>query len=104
VLVTAGRHALAPLKEVRWEQLAGQESSCQGQHLGVRLQRPAPARLEPSSLYQMIHSESLYGVVRAGIAVGIMPSLYTTFLNDEDCTWRPAPAHLQAQDRLDAAQ
>jgi DNA-binding transcriptional LysR family regulator len=28
VLVTAGRHALAPLKEVRWEQLAGQESSC----------------------------------------------------------------------------
>ena len=40
--------------------------------------------LSPSSLYQMIHSESLYGVVRAGIAVGIMPSLYTTFLNDED--------------------
>jgi len=86
VLVTAGRHALAPLKEVRWVQLAGQEivvftkgsiwefaSSALRQH-----------GLSPSNLYQMIHSESLYGVVRAGIAVGIMPSLYTTFLNDED--------------------
>jgi len=86
VLVTAGRHALAKHKEIRWEQLAGQEivvftkgsiwefaSSALHQH-----------GLNPTSLYQMVHSESLYGVVRAGIAVGIMPSLYTTFLNDED--------------------
>lgn len=84
VLVTSRQHVLAPQKEVHWEQLAGQEivvftkgsiwefaSSALHQH-----------GLNPSSLYQMVHSESLYGVVRAGIAVGIMPSLYTTFLND----------------------
>lgn len=86
VLVTARSHALSALQEVRWDQLSGQEivvftkgsiwefaSSALRQH-----------GLHPSSLYQMVHSESLYGVVRAGIAVGVMPSLYTTFLNDDD--------------------
>jgi DNA-binding transcriptional LysR family regulator len=38
--------------------------------------------LASSRRYQVVHSESLYGVVRSGIAIGIMPSL-TTYLRDD---------------------
>lgn len=85
VLVTAQIHPLSRLQEVRWEELGGQEivvftKGSIWEFASAALRQHG---LKPSSLYQMIHSESLYGVVRAGIAVGIMPSLYTTFLRDD---------------------
>lgn len=85
VMIVAQEHPLAGVKEVQWRQMAGEEIVLftQGsvwEFASVALQQHG---LAPSKLYQVIHSESLYGIVRAGIAIGIMPSLYTAYLLDK---------------------
>ncbi len=94
VLVTARRHRLGTLQEVRWEQLAGEEIVVftRGSIWEFASNALHQHGLKPSSLYHMLHSESLYGVVRAGIAVGVMPSLYTTFLRDGELHIAPLRA------------
>jgi DNA-binding transcriptional LysR family regulator len=84
VLIVARTHPLARLKEVQWRQMEGEEIILftQGsvwEFASVALRQHG---LAPSKLYQVVFSESLYGIVRAGIAIGIMPSLYTAYLKD----------------------
>ncbi|MDB5768488.1 MAG: LysR family transcriptional regulator [Collimonas fungivorans] len=84
VLIVARGHPLAASKEVQWRQMAGEEivmftTGSIWEFASAALRQH---ELAPSSLYQVVHSESLYGIVRSGIAVGIMPSLYTAYLKD----------------------
>ncbi|MEM4990085.1 LysR family transcriptional regulator [Collimonas sp. H4R21] len=84
VLIVARGHPLAAAKEVQWRQMAGEEivmftTGSIWEFASAALRQH---ELAPSSLYQVVHSESLYGIVRSGIAVGIMPSLYTAYLKD----------------------
>jgi DNA-binding transcriptional LysR family regulator len=84
VVIVAEGHPLARLDEINWRQLAGHEivlftqgSIWEFASLALRQHGLAPSRL-----YHVEYSESLYGIVRAGVAIGIMPSLYTTYLGD----------------------
>ena len=84
VLIVAREHLLASSKEVQWRQMVGEEivmftTGSIWEFASAALRQH---ELAPSKLYQVVHSESLYGIVRSGIAVGIMPSLYTAYLKD----------------------
>jgi DNA-binding transcriptional LysR family regulator len=84
VLIVPQGHPLAQSSEVQWWQTAGSEIVLftQGsiwEFASVALRQHG---LAPSKLYNVVYSESLYGIVRAGLALGIMPSLYTTYLKD----------------------
>ncbi|WP_343583565.1 LysR family transcriptional regulator [Herbaspirillum sp.] len=85
VLIVPPHHALAGAKEVQWRQMAGEEIVIftQGSIWEFASAALMQHGLAASQRYQMVHSESLYGVVRAGIAIGIMPSLYTSYLRDD---------------------
>ena len=84
VLIVAQGHALAASKEVHWRQMAGEEvvMFTTGSIWELASAALRQHELAPSKLYQVVYSESLYGIVRAGIAIGIMPSLYTAYLKD----------------------
>ncbi|MES2072318.1 MAG: LysR family transcriptional regulator [Pseudomonadota bacterium] len=84
VLIVDHKHPLAASKEVQWRQMMGEEivmftTGSIWEFASAALRQH---ELAPSKLYQVVHSESLYGIVRSGIAIGIMPSLYTTYLKD----------------------
>ncbi len=85
VLIVSNQHALAGAKEVHWRQMAGEEIVLftQGSIWEFASAALLQHGLASSRRYQVVHSESLYGVVRAGIAIGIMPSLYTSYLRDD---------------------
>lgn len=85
VLIVSRKHPLADSKEVHWRQMAGEEIVLftQGSVWEFASAALLQHGLQSSRRYQVVHSESLYGVVRAGIAIGIMPSLYTSYLRDD---------------------
>lgn len=85
VLIVPKTHPLGEAKEVQWRQMAGEEivMFTQGSIWEFASAALMQHGLASSKRYQVIHSESLYGVVRAGIAIGIMPSLYTSYLRDD---------------------
>ncbi|MFJ3054558.1 LysR family transcriptional regulator [Herbaspirillum sp. NPDC087042] len=85
VLIVSRHHALAGAKEVQWRQMAGEEivMFTQGSVWEFASAALMQHGLASSRRYQVVHSESLYGVVRSGIAIGIMPSLYTSYLRDD---------------------
>jgi DNA-binding transcriptional LysR family regulator len=84
VLVVSQQHPLAKMGEVPWRLLAGEEILLfnKGSIWDLASMAMRQHGLVPTKLYQVVHSESLYGIVRAQIAVGIMCSLYTTSLTD----------------------
>ena len=85
VLIVSREHPLAGSKEVHWRQMAGEEIVLftQGSVWEFASAALLQHGLSSSKRYQVVHSESLYGVVRSGIAIGIMPSLYTSYLRDD---------------------
>ncbi len=85
VLIVSKKHSLSDAKEVHWRQMAGEEivMFAQGSVWEFASAALLQHGLAASRRYQMVHSESLYGVVRSGIAIGIMPSLYTSYLRDD---------------------
>ncbi|WP_394788720.1 LysR substrate-binding domain-containing protein [Rhodoferax sp.] len=84
VLVVSQQHPLAKMGEVPWRLLAGEEILLfnKGSIWDLASMAMRQHGLAPTKLCQVVHSESLYGIVRAQIAVGIMCSLYTTSLTD----------------------
>ena len=84
VLVVSQQHPLAKMGEVPWRLLAGEEILLfnKGSIWDLASVAMRQHGLAPTKLCQVVHSESLYGIVRAQIAVGIMCSLYTASLMD----------------------
>lgn len=84
VLVLPRSHALADGAEVAWRQLRHERLVLFASGSVSELAGPASAqfaRIEREPL-RVLHSETLYGCVRGGLALGLMPRLYTTHLSD----------------------
>lgn len=91
VLVLPRGHALAEGTEVAWRQLRQERLVLFASGSVSELAGPASAqfaRIEREPL-RVQHSETLYGCVRGGLALGLMPRLYTTHLNDRALVVRP---------------
>lgn len=79
VLVVRRDHRLAGRRRTAWSSLAGEEIvHFPGGSIG-ELSRVALRQngLTPSTRYRVNQTDSLYGLVVSGLAVGIMPRLYT---------------------------
>lgn len=91
VLVLPDGHALAQADEVGWRQLARERLVMFASGSVSALAGPASAqfaRVEQEPL-RVQHSETLYGCVRGGLALGLMPRLYTAHLHDPSLVVRP---------------
>ena len=72
-------HPLAAAKRLSWRMLAGHEvvhfaGGSIGDLVSTAMRQN---RLRPSGRYRVDQVDSLFGLVRAGLAVGVMPRLYT---------------------------
>jgi len=79
LLVVPVGHALDGVDSLLWSRLEGQEIvHFAGGSIGD-LSRAAMRQhnLEPSSRYQVDQTDSLFGIIAGGLAVGVMPRLYT---------------------------
>ncbi|TPG47162.1 LysR family transcriptional regulator [Sphingomonas glacialis] len=79
LLVVPTNHAFAAAKAISWSDLGGNEIvHFGGGSIGeVTSAAMRQNNLTPSARYRVDQVDSLFGLVRAGLAVGIMPRLYT---------------------------
>lgn len=90
VLVLPRGHALAELQEVSWEAIASERlvlfESGSMPALGNSARAQFGQGAEP---YRVSYSETLYALVRGGLALGLMPRLYTASLRDPNLVVLP---------------
>jgi len=90
VLVLRHDHALAGLEEVGWEAVGDERlvlfESGSMPALGIPARAQFAQGAEP---YRVSYSETLYALVRGGLALGLMPRLYTASLRDPQLVVRP---------------
>lgn len=83
VLVLRRDHALAGLQEVGWEAIGGERLVLFESGSMPALGNPARAQFaQGAEPYRVSYSETLYALVRGGLALGLMPRLYTESLRD----------------------
>jgi DNA-binding transcriptional LysR family regulator len=83
VLVLRRDHALAGLREVGWEAVGGERLVLFESGSMPALGNPARAQFaQGAEPYRVSYSETLYALVRGGLALGLMPRLYTASLRD----------------------
>jgi LysR family carnitine catabolism transcriptional activator len=91
LLVARTDHPLAARDRLAWRALVGQEivhfaGGSIGDLASAALQQNG---LVPSSRYRVDQVDSLYGLVLSGLAVGVMPRLYTRGSRDERLSLTP---------------
>lgn len=90
VLVVRRDHALARAREVEWEAIGDQRlvmfESGSMPALGDAARAQFAHGAEP---YRVSYSETLYALVRGGLALGLMPRLYTAALRDPELVVLP---------------
>ena len=83
VLVARRDHALAGAQEVNWEAIGGERLVLFESGSMPALGNPARAQFaQGAEPYRVSYSETLYALVRGGLALGLMPRLYTGALRD----------------------
>lgn len=83
VLVLRRDHALAGLQEVGWEAIGSERLVLFESGSMPALGNPARAQFaQGAEPYRVSYSETLYALVRGGLALGLMPRLYTASLRD----------------------
>ncbi|GAC1389782.1 MAG: LysR family transcriptional regulator [Variovorax sp.] len=90
VLVVRRDHPLAQSHEVTWESIGNEHlvlfESGSMRALGNRARAQFAHRIEP---FRVSYAETLYALVRSGMALGLMPRLYTAELRDPDLVVLP---------------
>jgi LysR family carnitine catabolism transcriptional activator len=84
LLVLRSDHGFSKLPKLAWSALAGEEvvhfaGGSIGDLTSAALRQNG---LAPSAKYRVDHFESLYALVRSGLAIGVLPRLYTRALTD----------------------
>ncbi|QHE86889.1 LysR family transcriptional regulator [Hydrogenophaga sp. BPS33] len=94
VLVVPADHALARAGKASWKSIGHERLVLFESGSMPALGEPARAQfgLSAQAAYRVQYSETLYALVRGGLALGLMPHLYTTALHD------PALAVLELQE------
>ena len=83
VLVLRRDHSLANLQEVSWEAIGSERLVLFESGSMPALGNPARAQFaQGAEPYRVGYSETLYALVRGGLALGLMPRLYTASLRD----------------------
>lgn len=90
VLVVRRDHALATAGEAEWESIGGERLVLFESGSMPALGDPARAQFaQDAQPYRVRYAETLYALVRAGLALGLMPGLYTSSLRDEELVVLP---------------
>ena len=91
VLVVRRQHRLAGLSRTSWSSLADDEIiHFAGGSIGELSQTALRQNgLAPSQRYRVNQVDSLYGLVRSGLALGIMPRLYTRAFDTKEVALVP---------------
>jgi DNA-binding transcriptional LysR family regulator len=90
VLVVRSDHALARAREVDWEAIGGERLVLFESGSMPALGDPARAQFaQGAEPYRVSYAETLYALVRGGLALGLMPRLYTGTLRDPDLVVLP---------------
>ncbi|WP_077003426.1 LysR family transcriptional regulator [Variovorax sp. KK3] len=90
VLVVRRDHPLAAAREVNWEAIGGERLVLFESGSMPALGNPARAQFaQGAEPYRVSYSETLYALVRGGLALGLMPRLYTGSLRDPDLVVLP---------------
>jgi DNA-binding transcriptional LysR family regulator len=90
VLVVRRDHPLAAAGGADWEAIGGERLVLFESGSMPALGDPARAQFaQGSEPYRVSYSETLYALVRGGLALGLMPRLYTSSLRDEELVVLP---------------
>lgn len=90
VLALRRDHPLAGLEEVSWEGIGSERLVLFESGSMPALGNPARAQFaQGAEPYRVGYSETLYALVRGGLALGLMPRLYTASLRDPQLVVRP---------------
>lgn len=90
VLVLRRDHALAGQEELNWESIGSERLVLFESGSMPALGNPARAQFaQGAEPYRVSYSETLYALVRGGLALGLMPRLYTASLRDPQLVVRP---------------
>lgn len=90
VLVARRGHPLAQKGEADWEAIGAERLVLFESGSMPALGDPARAQFaQGAEPYRVSYSETLYALVRAGLALGLMPRLYTASLRDDDLVVLP---------------
>jgi len=90
VLVVRRDHALAQAGEADWEAIGGERLVLFESGSMPALGDPARAQFaQGAEPYRVGYSETLYALVRGGLALGLMPKLYTSSLRDDELVVLP---------------
>ena len=90
VLVVRRDHALAQKSEVNWEAIGNEQLVLFESGSMPALGNPARAQFaQGAEPYRVSYSETLYALVRGGLALGLMPRLYTGSLRDPELVVLP---------------
>lgn len=90
VLVLRRDHSLANLQEVSWEAIGSERLVLFESGSMPALGNPARAQFaQGAEPYRVGYSETLYALVRGGLALGLMPRLYTASLRDSQLVVLP---------------
>jgi LysR family hydrogen peroxide-inducible transcriptional activator len=85
VLVVRRDHPLAQAGEVNWEAIGNERMVLFESGSMPALGNPARAQFaQGAQPYRVSYSETLYALVRGGLALGLMPRLYTSSLRDPE--------------------
>jgi DNA-binding transcriptional LysR family regulator len=85
VLVVRRDHALAQAAEADWEAIGDERLVLFESGSMPALGDPARAQFaQGAEPYRVSYSETLYALVRAGLALGLMPKLYTASLRNDE--------------------
>jgi DNA-binding transcriptional LysR family regulator len=90
VLVLRRDHALAQAQEASWESIGRERLVLFESGSMPALGDPARAQFaQGAEPYRVSYSETLYALVRGGLALGLMPRLYTDSLRDPELVVLP---------------
>jgi len=90
VLVVRRDHPLAAAGGADWEAIGGERLVLFESGSMPALGDPARAQFaQGSEPYRVSYSETLYALVRGGLALGLMPRLYTSSLRDDELVVLP---------------
>ena len=90
VLVARRDHPLAQASEANWEAIGSERLVLFESGSMPALGNPARAQFaQGSEPYRVSYAETLYALVRGGLALGLMPRLYTTSLRDPELVVLP---------------
>lgn len=90
VLVVRRDHPLAAAGSADWETIGGERLVLFESGSMPALGDPARAQFaQGSEPYRVSYSETLYALVRGGLALGLMPRLYTSSLRDDELVVLP---------------